>query len=716
MTGVLRCAALPRAVVLVAVALVTLVAPVSISAASIDPIDQAPATPRFGQPETGLRFTDTTTFVPADGTFSFTVDASKLRLTDELAWTVHSLVPNETDAIAAALSDEPGPPLRAEERATIAELDLSATEPTEPTDADRTTVSIPIRSQSTGSERVYLPDAGIYPVSVRLQRGDETIDDTVLPLIRLSEDPTGAGRFVHLTTTVAEDPALGLDGSAEPSADDLSVIAALTDHLATLPDPGENEPAISIAMPTELIDTLARSDDPDEVELVTRLAEVADRATWLAAPYVPLDLGGWAAADVARNPALTLSYDTAARRSSELLGVQLNTQLVPPDPTIAAPTVGFLADRGATSMLLDPTTKGVNDLPTTAFTLAGSWAPPETRPARESERPGDRETPTSPSTLPALAVTDFSASIIDKGAPIEADTVARQLALLSAAPLADFGRGPDVPEGSDQQPAETVAALALPRTLTNDALTSLIGSLDAADGVLTPIGANAITAALTKTQAARTGPEVALGSAASVQLGPVELATYRAQQSINAAAGLDAADPTLVLAQRQALVAPHRALSAEEGQAYALSARGAAQAMLNSISLGDISAITLAARQSKVPFRFRNTLDTEVTVLLRVRSDRLRLTDAGGSDQIELVVPPGRSTSEVSVEVITSGVFTVDADVLTPTGDELIERQSFQVRSRAFSGVGVALSVASLLVLGLWWGRTVRAKRRADVA
>ena len=681
----------PRAIGAAAIVCLSLLAPVGGAGSA------PPASAQEGsEPDPGaLRIADTTPFVPADGVFSFTVDASDLRPTDELAWTVHSLVPEEPESIVTALTDQPGPPLRAEERLTIGELELlAAAESPSESDAEGTSVNIPVRSQSTGSDRVYLPDAGIYPVSVRLVRQDETIGATVLPLIRLAENPTGEGRFVHLTTTVVGDPALQLDGTVGPSEDDLEALGALADQLSALPDPDERRPVLSVSMPAELIDSLARSADPDDADLVDRLAGVADRATWLSTPYVPLDLGAWAAADVARNPALSLSYDTAARRSADLLGVEVNTALIPPDPTLAAPAVGFLADRGAVSALVDPAAGTLDDLPTTPFTLVGTWAAPETRPERVSERPGDDLTPTTQRTLPALAVQEFDPAIVGDPTAVEADDVARELALLSI--------------GEDGG----VATLRLPGPMSGDALGSLLSALDAAEGVVTPIDAEALTFGLSQTEA--TASEVTPAGATSLQLGPLELATYRAQQSINAAAGLDADDPRLVLAQRQALVAPHQALTAEDAEAYALSARGAAQSMLDSISLGDISAITLAARQSNVPFRFQNDLDGEVTVLLRVRSDRLRLTDADDQGRLTLTVPPGRSTSEVSVEVVTSGVFTVTADVLTPTGGEIIERQEFQVRSRAFSGVGVALSVASLIVLGLWWARTAHAKRRAD--
>lgn len=141
-------------------------------------------------------------------------------------------------------------------------------------------------------------------------------------------------------------------------------------------------------------------------------------------------------------------------------------------------------------------------------------------------------------------------------------------------------------------------------------------------------------------------------------------------------------DPGLSSAQRQVLIAPNRRLSVERAQAYAQSARGAAQDILDAVTLRDVSTITLAARKTKVPFRFRNQLQQPVTVSLRIRSDRLRLSDAGPDDRLDLVLPPGQSTSEVSVEVLTSGVFAVTADVMTSSGNEVLQRQEFQVRSR----------------------------------
>ncbi len=680
---------------------------VGLLAAPLASAQDDPATAGRAPSEAPLRIVDTTTFVPADGMFSFGVDTTGLRLTDEVAWTVHSLIPNDTEAIESALDDEPGPPLRAEQRSTIAELSMSG--------GQATTVSIPIRSQTGDQDRVYLPDAGIYPVSVRLLRSGDELDSTTLPLIRLDRTPGDHPRLVHLVRTVVGGPSLQLDGAAKPSSADLSELRRLTEQLGDLP--ADDASAVSVSLPAELLDTLATAGTPADAQVVDELAKVADRASWLATPYVPLNLGAWAAADIAQNPALALSYDVAERRLSDLLDVEVNGNLVPPDWTLAAPAVGFLADRGATTVLLDPTIAG--NTSTTATSVEGTSVTVADRQERDTERPKDGDIPTRKVALPALTVSDFGAVSATR---VDAAAVARQLALLSAGPLA-------AEEGVDQageQPGDDrpdgpldVVALRVPSTLADGQLGALVASLDEAKGVLAPVDADGLVRAVdpggsaSRTDRSKASP-VVLRNATSAQLGNLELATYRGQQAVNAASVLDPANEAVELAQRQLLVAPHLGLSPGESNAYALAARGGAQAVLDSVSLGDLSTITLAARRSKVPFRFRNELAGPVTVSLRVQSDRLKFTDAGSDGRIELTLPPGASTSEVSVEVITSGVFTVTADVLTPTGSDVIERQEFQVRSRAFSGVGVALSVASLAVLGLWWFRTARTKRRAE--
>jgi hypothetical protein len=80
----------------------------------------------------------------------------------------------------------------------------------------------------------------------------------------------------------------------------------------------------------------------------------------------------------------------------------------------------------------------------------------------------------------------------------------------------------------------------------------------------------------------------------------------------------------------------------------------------------------------------------------------------------DLLVEPGTVTRTVPVRARASAAFSLRARLLSPTGAEL-SRSRYTVISTAFSGVGIALSIAAGLFLLLWWAshwRTVRRGRR----
>lgn len=428
---------------------------------------------------------------------------------------MHSLIPNTTEAIESALDGEPGPPLRSEQRATIAELGLVGGQVPDSTPGDgrrNATVTIPVRSKAGDSDRVFLPDAGIYPVSVRLLQDGDELDTVTLPLIRLGRSPTDRPRLVHLIRTISGGPSLQLDGAAKPSTGDLTELRALTEQLATVPADADTS-ALSVSLPAELLDTLAIAGSPEEAQVVDGLAKVADRATWLSSPYVPLNLGVWAAADVAQNPALTISYDVAQRRLSDLLDVEVNDALVPPDWTLAAPTVGFLADRGATTVLLDPNVVRSGDQPGAATSVEGTTVNAADRRTRQTEQPEDTNTGSVKASLPALTVSDFdlttetdrSDADPDTNPTVDAVGVARQLALLSAAPLANEERLGDPTDGSDaDRPTGPfdVVALRVPDSLADGQLGALVASLSEATGVLAPVDADGLVKAVGRASSA----------------------------------------------------------------------------------------------------------------------------------------------------------------------------------------------------------------------
>jgi protein-S-isoprenylcysteine O-methyltransferase Ste14 len=105
-----------------------------------------------------------------------------------------------------------------------------------------------------------------------------------------------------------------------------------------------------------------------------------------------------------------------------------------------------------------------------------------------------------------------------------------------------------------------------------------------------------------------------------------------------------------------------------------------------------------------------------VNVVALLRSDRV-VTQNGG--RVEITVDPasadeqtnGRSSSTaVAVATRSSGTFGVSVALETVNGIRLDQEQLI-ITSTGVSGFGVALTVAALALLMLWWLRTRRANR-----
>jgi hypothetical protein len=94
----------------------------------------------------------------------------------------------------------------------------------------------------------------------------------------------------------------------------------------------------------------------------------------------------------------------------------------------------------------------------------------------------------------------------------------------------------------------------------------------------------------------------------------------------------------------------------------------------------------------------------------------LEFTDVRDGDRSRLVlrdltVDPGRLTRTVPVRARASAAFSLRARLLSTEGAELT-RTRYTVISTAFSGVGIALSIAAGAFLLLWWASHWRTARR----
>jgi hypothetical protein len=77
-----------------------------------------------------------------------------------------------------------------------------------------------------------------------------------------------------------------------------------------------------------------------------------------------------------------------------------------------------------------------------------------------------------------------------------------------------------------------------------------------------------------------------------------------------------------------------------------------------------------------------------------------------------------RDTNEIlKVSTRTSGLYTFDVELLVPHQPTvLLGPARFVITSTAASGVAIALSLAALFVLALWWSRSILRHRREKLA
>ena len=131
------------------------------------------------------------------------------------------------------------------------------------------------------------------------------------------------------------------------------------------------------------------------------------------------------------------------------------------------------------------------------------------------------------------------------------------------------------------------------------------------------------------------------------------------------------------------------------------------------ISVIEGDRVTLASHSADLPLLIRNEQTLPVTVDLLLRSEKLRFPD--GEHRI-LTLSPGDNELTIKVEAPTSGDARVTTLLSSPDGRLELARGNVNVRSTAISGLGLIISIISLLILLSWWARTILRVRRTRSA
>jgi Family of unknown function (DUF6049) len=128
------------------------------------------------------------------------------------------------------------------------------------------------------------------------------------------------------------------------------------------------------------------------------------------------------------------------------------------------------------------------------------------------------------------------------------------------------------------------------------------------------------------------------------------------------------------------------------------------------VTLTSARTIRLTSRTATIPITLVRQVPYPVTVLLDLSSEKLGFVHNSNPQKVTL--DQHIQTVDVDVFARTAGDFPVVVSVKSPDGDLVIASVKFTVRSLSTSVVAIILTAVAACVLLLWWGKTLRSRRR----
>jgi hypothetical protein len=519
-----------------------------------------------------------------------------------------------------------------------------------------------------------LQTEGVYPVSIDLLSDRGSSLDSLLTFVTVMPVSREFGPLgVAIVLPVSGAPALAADGttSLDPEAAQsvLSTATVLQAH------PGL---PLTIAPTADTVDALDAS-TTDEL----RKALAGRQLT--TTPYASVPVAEWLAAGL--GPELSREFDEGTSRIRDRLAAPDASTYVADEP-LTPDAANALRDRGIRTMVL-----------------------PENGLAPLDERVFNR-TLTQPFNLTAVdgvqaAVADaaLSAHAGETGDPIvDANHLVADLAVLYF----------------DDPPAKRGAVVAFGQaSVEPQFLDAVLTAIDpATNRIVQPMtlssmfGFAARAGSRGETSGRGTPLTRTLTSAPESNLSAFATALHSTEADLDSYRGMVTTDnPRPGDFERRMLVAGASDFSASDQLAYLDDVRNAISGETAKVQPPPRQTINFTARDGVVSLTMRNTTGYPVKVFLRLQGDKLEFP---GHENGIIDVTLTEETTRVSLNVRTraSGDSALDISVTSPDGHLVAGRTRVTVRSTAFSGVGIVLSIGAGAFLAVWWLRHAIAVRR----
>jgi hypothetical protein len=614
--------------------------------------------------------TTTTTTVPPRRSRTTTTEAESVPAAEAEAEAATIVVKvhlpiDERGEVAEALDGQPTDDYDDVEFPLASVLDASGPEP-------RVALSVPTSAGLASDETLTMRVAGLYPISVELHVGGDTVASHVTIVERTAADAAPSFDVSIVATT----PGAGPDPDADAvtrARDDLTAMAALG---------AATDDAITYSIPPALLRRVIGDDDELAERLRTALAD--DEA--VAVPIYEFD------------PSSAVEIDEIGAFTDYLRdGEDLLDRLLPSTPArratwivdrpLSAPAADALRDLGYRMLLLDDELYleldgNIGGFTDSTLVLGVELDSDGTLPALVTSEWGpllDRERPAGDTSSPADRAVRVVAELLALRAAFDPDL--QRAAVLAAS---DFG----VPD------ADTVAALS--RFVEQSPELRMV-PLSALPGTTDQIRPNdrPLVVALPPTA----GPDL------TARAEDLENARIRAA---SAASMLPPDDPRPDVWDAELDTLLSTGLDDDEADAAMDAVVAQSDAVRSAVQPPPSFTFTLTGRTDKLRLRIGNDAAVALRVVVRPSSPKLEFL---GGEQLVDLAPQSITNVEFDVEALSNGTSPVTVELRTPLGETLFEPIVLTAHVNALSGLGQVITGGALLVLLAWWASHLRRNR-----
>ena len=527
-------------------------------------------------------------------------------------------------------------------------------------------------STTARTNSLRLTKDGVYPIQISFMQNGQPVSKLTTFVNFFNSIIETARLPIAIASTVTTPLALAPNGTIAISD---ATRQQLTDLAKTLE--GGAAP-LSVQVSPEILDGLARSTQPVDIDLLARLQTAFANHDLLRAPFVPVDPSSAMRTGRANDflPMRDLGDEIIELRNGE---TNLSPNIWFSNVLVDAGGADLLSDSNVHTVVLTPQAAakiGTLDNYAKPYRISGDIALRTTDPVFAKKLSGNQINPVITSYSLAAELLAQRQEVIDGGGVLSSNFVI--LTTTSGAPI-NTALLASLAVAIDRAPQLRLRALSsLPRANTEATLIDVPRSK---------------------------GVDVSVAGKANDSL---------ADEYASTSMMLPSDAPQHAAWTTSRLVMLDDRLSSDEFALYFKGFRNQLRMLRASVNVPESLSFTLGGRESDLRLQLRNDAAVDLTVSVEISSAKLQFPN-----EERIVTVPANGAIDLVIPVVAraSGRFPIAVVLYTPDGlVQAGQRVQLTARVAAIAGLGLVVSGAAALVLLAWWLSHWRAKRRKSAA